>query len=120
MAEQNQKSKPSQEALIQLLDEQAKTQHSKNAIFFFFVFGVIFFLVKGQSLFSLGTLLFFVVGMFLASILSIPGYLIKVFISKKINERQATILSSFYWLFEIAYDFVVTYILFTIYLRLVG
>lgn len=100
---------------VDQMEDQLKTQHSKNAIFFFFVFGIIIFIWKGAPLLSLGALAFFLVGMFLASLLSIPSYLIKMQISKRIGLKQAHILKNVYWFFDIAYDFVVTYFLFYFY-----
>ncbi len=97
------------------MKDRLKTQHSKNTIFFFFIFGIIIFIWKGVSLLSLGALVFFLIGMFLASLLSIPSYLIKMQISKHIGLKQANMLKNFYWIFEIIYDFVVTYFLFYIY-----
>lgn len=100
---------------VDQMEEQLITQHSKNAIFSFFVFGIIIFIWKGAPLLSLGTLAFFFIGMFLASFLSIPSYLIKMQISKRIGINQVRILINFYWIFEMAYDFVVTYFLFYLY-----
>ena len=97
------------------IEDQLKTQHSKNAIFFFFVFGIIIFLWKGVPLLSLGAVVFFFIGMFLVSLISIPSYLIKKQISKRIGLKQVYILKNFYWIFEMIYDLVVTYFLFYIY-----
>lgn len=100
---------------VDQMKDQLKTQHSKNAIFFFFVFGITIFLWKGAPLLSLGALAFFLVGMFLASFLSIPSYLIKMQISKRIGLKQVYILKNFYWIFEVIYNFIITYFLFYIY-----
>lgn len=97
------------------IKDQGKTQHSKNAIFFFFVFGIIIFILNGTPILSLGALTFFFIGMFLASVLSIPSYLIKKQISKRLGLNQVNILKKFYWIFEMAYDFVITYFLFYFY-----
>lgn len=103
-----------QNALDQM-EDQLKTHHSKNAILLFFVFGIIIFIWKGAPLLSLGALVFFFIGMFLASFLSIPSYLIKTQISKHISINQAQILKNLYWIFEIVYGLVVTYLLFYLY-----
>lgn len=101
------------------MEDALKAQHSKNTIFFFFVFGIIIFIYKGLSLLSLGTLAFFLAGMFLTSFLSIPSYLIKMQISKRIRSKQVNILKSFYWIFELAYNFIITYFIFYIYTLIV-
>ena len=105
MTEEKQSHDEIMQNTVDQMEDQLKTQHSKNAIFFFFVFVIVIFLWKGAPLFSLGALAFFFIGMFLASLLSIPSYLIKLQISKRIGFKQVQVLKNFYWIFEIVYDF---------------
>lgn len=100
---------------VKQMENKLKAQHSKNAIFLFVVFGVILFIFNKEPLFSLTSLLFFVMGIFLASFLSIPSYLLKMYISKKINVKQALTMKRFYWIIEFGYDFIVTFLLFKIF-----
>ena len=51
--QQIEEQKFSEQEIIQRIDDQAKTQHSKNAIFFFFVLCAIFSSSLGVSSFSL-------------------------------------------------------------------
>jgi hypothetical protein len=67
------------------LDCDSKAEHAKNAIFFFFLFGFLILMVSKRPLFSLATPVFFFFGMFIASLLSIPTYLIKMFVSRRIT-----------------------------------
>ena len=106
MTEEKQSHDEIMQSAVDQMEDQLKTQHSKNAICFFFVFGFIIFIWKGAPLFSFGALAFFFIGMFLASFLSIPSYLIKMQIFKRIGFKQAQILKNFYWIFEMVYDFV--------------
>ncbi len=115
MTEEKQSYDEIMQNVVDQMEDQLKTQHSKNAIFFFFVFGIIIFIWKGAPFLSLGALAFFFIGMFLASFLSIPSYLIKMQISKRIGLKQAQILKNFYWIFEIIYNFIVTYFIFYLY-----
>lgn len=119
MTQEKQSNDEIMEKQINQMEDELKAQHSKNAIFFFFVFGVIIFIWKNASLFSLEALAFFFIGMFLASFLSIPSYLIKMQISKHINLKQVMILKNFYWIFELASDFFVTYFLFYLYTMII-
>ncbi len=115
MSQEEQKNDEIIKNYVNQMDDHLKTQHSKNTIFLFFVFGIILFIWKNMPILSLSALAFFFIGMFLVSFLSIPSYLIKKQISKRIGVKQAYILKNFYWIFEIIYDFVVTYLLFYIY-----
>jgi len=104
-----------EQSLIEALDNKSKEQHSKNSIFSFFVIGLILIIVDRQPLLSFKSIIFFVLGMFLVSLLSIPSYLFKSFLARRINEKQAIMLKNFYWIFELGYDFLITKLLFRLF-----
>ena len=97
------------------LDYSSKVDHSKNAIFFFFVFGVIFFMFSDKPLFSFKAALFFLLGMFAISLLSIPTYLLRMGIARRITVEQAYRLRSWWSLVETAYDCGMTWLLFSLF-----
>lgn len=102
----------SQLQIEEKLDYASKVEHSKNAIFFFFVFGVVLFLFSDKPLFSFKTALFFLLGMFAISLLSIPTYLLSMAIARRITVEQAYRLRLWWSLAETAYDFGMTWLLF--------
>lgn len=105
-----------EQVLINALENKSKEEHSKNAIFYFFIFGIILILTNKESFSSLWSLIaFFILGMFLAPILSIPSYLFKMFLAKRINGKQAAIIKNFYWILDLGYDFLVTRLIFRLF-----
>ena len=112
------------EQLRQRLDDDAKRQHSKNAIFMFFLFATILLLSSDLPYWSVWTAVFYVVGMFLASLLSIPSYVLKATIAKRMSadpagEAKVVALRLPMLLVELASDFVATWILYRIFVALV-
>ena len=103
--------------LEEIVHNKLATEHSKNAIFMFVIFGIIIFIWKSEAFLSLSTLLFFVVGIFLASLLSIPSYMLKRKLAKYMKNKgrvyQSIVFS--FWVFEFFYDFASTYLLFYLY-----
>jgi len=105
------------QALRGELEDKGKTEHSRNAISHFFLFAIfLMFLTEKRFLsFSFGG--FLLVGMFCASIISIPTYLMRILIVKrmlkhKLNDENAKCLGFFYRLIRMGYDFLVTWMLF--------
>ena len=99
-------------------EDKEKSQHSKNAIISFFVFGIILFFIFKEPLNPLSTTLFFLIGMFAISILSIPSFLLKMYIAKKFFIGQTLKLKKIYWIFELLYNFIITFLLFKIFLTI--
>jgi len=97
------------------MEYKLKEQHSKNATILFIIFGIIIFLWENEPIFSVGFFVFLFAGMFLASFLSIPSYLLKMQLAKRITVKQTYVIRNFYWALETAYTFFVTYFLFYIY-----
>lgn len=94
---------------------ESKRDHGGNASFAFIVFSVALFLVTRTKLFSLVVLGYFFVGMFAAAILSVPTWLLKIALARRITAVQA-VRCRWYWsIFEWSYDFAVTLLLFRIY-----
>ena len=105
----------SQSKVEERLDYSSKVERSKNAIFFFFVFGVVLFLFSDKPLFSFKTPLFFLLGMFAISLLSIPSYLVRMAIARRVTVEQAYRLRLWWSLVETAYDFGMTWLLFSLF-----
>ena len=89
------------------LNDKEKSQHSKNAIVTFFIFGIVLLFTSKESLNPIYTTLFFLIGMFVVSILSILSFLLKSNFKKKI-----------YFIFELFYNIIVTTILFYLFLAI--
>ncbi len=111
--------------LRQRLDDNAKSQHSKNAIFMFFLFATILLLSSDLPFWSIWTLVFYVLGMFLASMFSIPSYLLKAAIAKRMSadpagEAKVATFRLPILLGELVSDFAATWILFRIFVALVS
>lgn len=111
--------------LRQRLDDDAKSQHSKNSIFMFFLFATILLLSSDLPFWSFWTLVFYILGMFLASLLSIPSYLLKAAIAKRITadpagESKVAAFRLPMLLVELASDFAATWILYRIFVALVS
>ena len=111
--------------LRQRLDDDAKSQHSKNAVFMFFLFATILLLSNDLPFWSIWTLVFYFVGMFLASLLSIPSYLLKAAIAKRMSadpagESKVATFRLPMLLVELASDFAATWILYRIFVALVS
>lgn len=98
------------------LINKAKAEHSRNAVFYFCLFGIILFLASGKSLLSLRVLAFFVVGMFAASLLSVPSYLVKMVVARRLTIDKAFKYRLVYSAGETAYDLAVTWALFHIFI----
>ena len=97
---------------IDQLEDKLKYEHSSNAVFFFFVFGVILQVINRHEFSLLKAVIFFAGGMIIAALSSMPSYYLKSFISKRITFKQLMLLKKFYWLFEMAYTFIFTYIVY--------
>jgi Flp pilus assembly protein TadB len=112
------RTRKSQSEIEKKLDYASKAEHSKNSIFFFFVFGVLLFLVSNKPLLSLKTPLFFFLGMLAISLLSIPMYVLRMAVARRITIEQAYRLRLWWTLGETAYDFGMTWLLFWIFQRI--
>ncbi len=105
------------ESMTTQLENKEKSEHARNAIFFYFIFGVILTLVSERKLMSFSTATFLFVGMFCASFLSVPSYLVKkqlakIMAKKNTTESRAKNISCIYSIFELIYDFFLTWLLF--------
>jgi hypothetical protein len=91
-------------------------KHSKNAIFSFFLIGLVMVIIF-DNFFQFRTFLFFFVGMFLMSFLSIPTYLLQKKMSKKMNDKNAGTYVFLYTTFSCIWDLIMTYVIFLIFFR---
>lgn len=99
------------------MNEVAKEEHSKNAIFMWYLLGVIFLIFGKFQMNIVGHLIFWVGGMFIASIASIATYLIRVPIfafTAAFRKIPGVITLTFIlsWVVDIAWDvFVVLFVI---------
>jgi len=95
------------------IEYELKSQHSKKAVFNFLIIGtaLIFFSKHGMNS-IIGIAIFYMAGVYLASFLSIPSYIFKLWLARKITLDQVFKLKKYYWIFELIYSFGTTYLVF--------
>jgi hypothetical protein len=81
---------------------------------------LVLFLVTWTKILSLFAVAYFLAGMFIAAILSIPSWLLKFAIARRITYAQALKLRYFWIVFERAYNFAVPWCLFSLYKRFIS
>jgi hypothetical protein len=99
------------------LHDQAASAHSKNAIFTFFLTGLIILIIMPEKFFQLRTAFFFGSGLFLSSFASVPPYIIKSKLAKKLVKGSMHFMIPIYWIFSSVWNIGFAYLLFLLIYR---
>jgi Flp pilus assembly protein TadB len=103
------------QSYLERIDYESKRDHGGNASYEFVLVSLVLFLITRTKLLAISVLLYFFVGVFVAAILSVPTWLLKISLARRITETQARGLR-FYWMaLEWSYNIGVTWFLFRIY-----
>ena len=103
------------ESNLERLKYESKREHGGNATHDFILISIVLFLITRTKLLSLSVVAYFLGGMFVAAILSIPTWLLKLALARRISARQARALRFFWTITEWAYNLGVTWCLFHLY-----
>ncbi len=83
--------------------------HIKNAVFFFFVFAVALYFLKGCAWLNWRTPVFFVGGIFVSALSSLPTYFLKMAVARRISASTAYKAALPYSIAETIYDLGITW-----------
>lgn len=108
------------ELLLEKVEYESKSDHGGKASATFILVSLVLFLVTWTKILSLFAVAYFLAGMFVAAILSIPSWLLQFAIARRITYAQALKLRYFWIVFEWAYNFAVTWCLFSLYKRFIS
>jgi len=108
------------ELLLEKVEYESKSDHGGKASANFIFVTLVLFLITWTKILSLFAVAYFLAGMFIAAILSIPSWLLKFAIARRITYAQALKLRYFWIVFEWVYNFAVTWCLFSLYKRFIS
>jgi hypothetical protein len=104
---------------LERLDYDSKRDHGGNAAYQFIVVSIVLFIVTKTKFLSFLTVGYFFGGMFVAAILSVPTWLLKFALARKITPTRALNLRPFWRLFEWLYNLAITWCLFSLFSRFI-
>lgn len=107
------------ELLLEKVEDESEIDHGGKTSSNFILLSLVLFLVTWTKILSLFAATYFLAGMFIAAILSIPSWLLKFAIARRITYAQALKFRYFWIVFEWVYNCAVTWFLFSLYKRFI-